>query len=62
MCQVLHDFLGLMEYILEELPLHVPALEDIFMKLKGGQDRLRWLDWICLTTTHVLQDILAALD
>ena len=44
MCEVLHDFLGLMEYILEELPLHVPALEDIFMKLKGGQDRLRAID------------------
>ena len=44
MWEVFHDLLGLMEYILEELPLHVPALEDIFMKLKGGQDRLRAID------------------
>ena len=44
MCEVLHDFLGVMENILEELPLHVPALEDIFLTLKGGRDRLRAID------------------
>ena len=43
MCEVIHDFLELIENILEELPLHVPALEDIFLT-NGGQDRLHAID------------------
>ena len=33
-----------------------------FLSMSAGMAQLAgWLDWICLTTTHVLQDILAVL-
>ena len=43
-CEVLHDFLGLMENLTEELPQHVPALEAVFASLRAGRDRLRAVD------------------
>ena len=35
--------------------------QKIQFALNSTADRVGWLDWICLTTTHVLQDILAVL-
>ena len=33
----------------------------MFDFVENVQVEVGWLDWICLTTTHVLQDILAVL-
>ena len=35
-----------------------PMVEEV-LKIEEGS--VGWLDWICLTTTHVLEDILAVL-
>ena len=52
-CRVLHDFLGLMENLMEELPQHVPALEAGFASLRV-LDRLRAFD-ACFMAISVAQ-------
>ena len=43
-CEILHDFLGVMENIMEELPFHEPKLKPLFSSLQESHEQLRGVD------------------
>ena len=45
----------------EQNSLSASHLTSEFLAIELYGSVLDWLDWICLTTTHVIQDILGVL-
>ena len=42
--EFLHDFLGVMENLIEELPFHEPKLKDLFTPYKANHERMSGID------------------